>query len=116
MKKYVVMMFVFLSFSCTKKYYSDSKEFSRIEKEAKISMNGAIEIYVVSFKNNFNEDVVKLQEQSFLRDHKRIVYLLKGEYYIGYRSKNDMRSDKNAYLFFLAKVNSKTGEISVVKY
>lgn len=36
-------------------------------------------------------------------------------YYIGFANKNDKRNKEEAPLYFLAKVNSKTGEISVEK-
>lgn len=104
-------MGLFSLFSCNEKYYSDSNNFHEIEKQAKISSNKAFEIYKNSFDKNFDVKKSPYTIDSFYQD----IYIYNGFYYIGFVSKNDKRNRESAPLYFLAKVDVNTGEISVVK-
>ena len=108
MKKYIIIMGIFSFFSCEKKYNFDSEEFIRIEKQAKISRNKASGIYKNTFKQNFSFDKSPYEIDKYI-EH---IYIYNGFYYIGFSNKIDKDNNK---LYFLAKINIETGEISVVK-
>lgn len=111
MKKYFIIIVLFSLFACNDKYYSDSTEFIEIEKKAKISSSKAFEIYKNTFDKNFEVDKKPYDIESLYQ----IIYIYEGFYYIGFVSRYDKRDRKEAPLYFLAKINLETGEISVVK-
>lgn len=83
------------------------------ENEQKASVNGdaALAVYDENFTKNFQV----IRDKDFLHDYKKIIYVEGNHYYIGYRNTMDKRGDEIAALHFLAKINTTTGEISVVK-
>lgn len=81
------------------------------EQKATVKSDDAIKIYEINFETNFNINTNLLKDQDFLRDHKRIIYI----YNEDYRSLLDKRGDKDVPLTYLAKINSETGKIAVVK-
>lgn len=93
------------------KIYSDNENFTKIENKSEISSKQAFEIYKDSFAKNFTIKESPYDKESFYQ----VVYICNGFYYIGFASKNDKRTEKTTQLIFLAKINSDTGEISVVK-
>ncbi|AZA83808.1 hypothetical protein C1637_13765 [Chryseobacterium lactis] len=111
MKKYIIIMGLFSLFGCNEKKYSGSTGFIEIEKNAEISSTQAFAIYKSSFDKNFSVEKSPYDIDSFYQ----VIYIYNEAYYIGFANKNDKRNKEEAPLYFLAKINSKTGEISVEK-
>ncbi len=97
------------------KIWNNTSDFLNFEQKATVKSHDAIKIYETNFETNFNINTNLLKDQNFLRDHKRIIYIYNNDYNIGYRSLLDKREDKDVPLRYLAKINTETGEISVVK-
>lgn len=118
MKKIFSILSIFSLFNCQnmeKKIWNNTGDFSKFENEATLKSEEAIKIYEINFEVNFKINVNFIKDSTFLRENKRIIYILDNDYNIGYRTLLDKRGDEDVPLDFLAKINSETGEISVVK-
>ncbi|MFV0305822.1 MAG: hypothetical protein ACK5IC_10125 [Moheibacter sp.] len=118
MKKILFILLILTLFNCKnmgQKIWENTSGFLYFEKKATIKSIDAIKIYETNFETNFNINPNILKDKNFSRDYKRIIYISDDDYNIGYRSLLDKRGDKNVPLKFLAKINSSTGEVSVVK-
>ncbi len=100
-------------FGCNRyeKIYSDSIKFNKLESSAKINATEAVSIYESTFVKNFKIE----KKEDYNLNHDRVIYIQNGYYFIGYVSKYDKRGKKDGFLYFLAKINSETGIIAVVK-
>ncbi len=104
-------IFSILGCKKNKKIYFEDKEFIKIESSFKVDMNEALNIYETTFFQNFN--IEKKEEQ--VVNQERVIYIENGYYYIGYVSKYDKRGKRDGHLYFLVKINSESGEISIVE-
>ena len=81
------------------------------QEKYKINAQTANTIYEDNFLKNFSFE----KDAEFSMDYEKVTYIENDEYYIGYTSKLDKRGTSNPHINYLAKINSETGEISVVK-
>lgn len=117
MKKIFSILSLFSIFNCqnmNKKIWYNTGDFLSFEKQANIKVEDAIKIYETNFELNFKNNINIIKDDKYVKEIKRIIYLLGKDYYIGYRMLLDKRGDETVPLKFLAKINSETGEIFVV--
>ena len=95
----------------TGKSYAGTPEFDTIEKKLTIKEQQAIRFYDDHFTENFvGENKAEIDSYFW-----KVIYIYENNYYIGYIHKYDKKGPKEGEMHFLAKIDSKTGEVSVVK-
>lgn len=111
-KKIIIIMGLFSILGCNgNKIYIGDKNFIYHEEKLKINSREAYKIYLSTFNSNFS-----VKEAPFTKDSLyKVIYISEQNYFIGFASKNDKRDEKSAPLYFLAKVDSNTGVVTVIK-
>lgn len=112
MKKTIILMAIFLLIGCNnKKYYPNDSNFKDIETNFLIKLDMANKLY-----DDNVEKLMKLKiNDDFLKHYNKVIYIQGKSYYIGYATILDKRGVENPGLEYLAKIDSKTGSIDVVK-
>ncbi|WDF64952.1 hypothetical protein [Flavobacterium sp. KACC 22763] len=112
MKKIVILIGIFSFLGCTnKKYYPNDSNFKDIETNFSIKVDVANKLYDKKF-----EKLMKLKiSEDFFKHYNKVIYIEGRSYYIGYATILDKRGVENPHLVYLAKIDSKTGRIDVVK-
>lgn len=112
MKKIIILMGIFSLFGCNnKKYYPNDSNFKDIETNFSIKAGMANKLYDENF-----EKLMKLKvNNDFFKHYNKVIYIKGKSYYIGYATILDKRGMENPHLVYLAKIDSKTGRIDVVK-
>jgi hypothetical protein len=95
----------------SEKIYKGTSEFKIIEKKLSIKEKQAIIIYDSNFSKNFLGENQTIIDSNFWK----YMYIYEKNYYVGYIHKYDKKGIKQGTEYFTAKINSETGEISVVK-
>ncbi|HEX8576536.1 MAG TPA: hypothetical protein VF677_09610 [Flavobacterium sp.] len=91
--------------------YSNTPEFIVIEKKMSFKKEDANKIYSEYLTKIFSkEDLIQIESNFW-----RVIYICKGNYYISYIHKLDKKGSQNGTMHYKAKINSNTGEISIVK-
>ncbi|MBL0737198.1 hypothetical protein JI750_09900 [Flavobacterium sp. GN10] len=112
MKKIIILMGIFSLFGCNnKKYYPNDSNFKDIETNFSIKVDMANKLYDENF-----EKLMKLKiNEDFFKHYNKVIYIQGKSYYIGYATILDKRGVENPHLAYLAKIDSETGRIDVVK-
>lgn len=97
------------------KLMCNTSDFSKFEEKSTLKCEDAIKIYEANFQNKFNVNVDILRDHNFTKNYDRVIYVSDNNYNIGFASLNDKRGIESVPLKYLAKIDSETGEISVVK-
>lgn len=103
-------MGIFSLFGCNnKKYYPNDSNFKDIE--TNFSINMANKLYDENF-----EKLMKLKvNKDFFKHYNKVIYIQGKSYYIGHATILDKRGMENPHLVYLAKIDSETGRIDVIK-
>lgn len=110
MRKSILFIGLLSLLGCKDKIFFGSKEFSEKEKTLNLSIEEAKYIYDNNFFMLFKE---KLREED--ENYYYNIYIYENCYYIGFSSYLDKRDRTTAPIYFLAKIDSDTREITAVK-
>lgn len=112
MKRIIVFITLLTLLNCMKnKTYSNDADFSELQATLKINSAEASNVYDDKFEDNFK---IKI-DSSFLKHYQKLIFIEEGNYYVGYYSKLDKRGQENPNLKYLCKIDSNTGDLTVVK-